>query len=63
MAGSAVCDDGLVIDLSAMKEVRSTRLRAPAASAPGCLGRARPRDAAVRPGVPGGEVSTTGIAG
>ena len=51
VTGNAVCDGGLMIDLSPMKGIRVDPARAHGAG-PGRrdLGRARPRDAGVRPG-------------
>jgi FAD/FMN-containing dehydrogenase len=64
VAGSAVCDDGLVIDLSAMREVRVD----PVARTARVAGGARWADVdratqAHGLGAPGGEVSVTGVAG
>jgi hypothetical protein len=64
IAGSAVCDDGMVIDLSAMKGIEvdpgARTVRAQAGVTWGELDRATlPFGLAT----PGGEVSTTGIAG
>lgn len=64
VAGSAVCDDGLVIDLSAMREVRvdpddrTARVEAGATWAE--VDRATQR---LGLATPGGEVSDTGVAG
>lgn len=64
IAGSAVIDDGLVIDLSAMKEVvvdpAAKTVRAQGGVTWGELDRATQRFGLA---TPGGEVSTTGIAG
>jgi FAD/FMN-containing dehydrogenase len=64
IAGSGVCDDGLVIDLSAMKEIHvdpgSRTARAQGGVTWGELDRATQRFGLA---TPGGEVSTTGIAG
>jgi FAD/FMN-containing dehydrogenase len=64
VAGSAVCDDGLVIDLSAMRgvEVDADRRVAhvQAGATWGVLDAATQRAGLM---VPGGEVSTTGVAG
>jgi FAD/FMN-containing dehydrogenase len=64
VAGSAVCDDGLVIDLSAMKEVRADpgagRVRAQGGVTWGELDR---ETQVFGLATTGGEVSTTGIAG
>jgi FAD/FMN-containing dehydrogenase len=64
VAGSAVCDDGLVIDLSAMKGVHvnptARTVRAQAGATWGDVDRATQLFGLV---TPGGEVSETGIAG
>lgn len=64
VAGSAVCDDGLVIDLSTMKGVHvdptARTVRAQAGATWGDVDRATQLFGLV---VPGGEVSQTGIAG
>jgi FAD/FMN-containing dehydrogenase len=64
IAGSGVCDDGLVIDLSAMKTVQvdpdRRRVRAQGGVTWGELDRATQ---AFGLATPGGEVSTTGIGG
>jgi FAD/FMN-containing dehydrogenase len=64
VAGSAVCDNGLVIDLSAMKEVRADpgagRVRAQGGVTWGELDR---ETQVFGLATTGGEVSTTGIAG
>jgi hypothetical protein len=64
VAGSAVCDDGLVIDLSAMKGVHvdptARTVRAEAGATWGDVDRATQLFGLV---TPGGEVSQTGIAG
>ena len=64
VAGSAVCDDGLVIDLSAMKGIQvdpvARRARAQAGVTWGELDRETQQFGLA---TPGGEVSTTGIAG
>jgi hypothetical protein len=51
LAGNAVCDGGLMIDLSLMKGVRvDPALRMASAPDRAYLGRARPRDPSLRPG-------------
>lgn len=64
IAGSAICDDGLVIDLSAMKTVdvdpETRRARVQGGVTWGELDRQTQRFGLA---TPGGEVSTTGIAG
>jgi FAD/FMN-containing dehydrogenase len=64
IAGSAVCDGGLVIDLTAMKridvDVSARTVRAQGGVTWGELDHATQRHALA---VPGGEVSTTGIGG
>ena len=64
VAGSAVCDDGLVIDLSSMRgvEVDDGRriARAQGGATWGDMDRATQRSGLA---APGGEVSTTGVAG
>jgi FAD/FMN-containing dehydrogenase len=64
IAGSAVCDDGLVIDLSAMRNVLVDTAARRVVAAGGATW--RDVDAATQAdglAVPGGEVSTTGIGG
>ena len=65
VAGNAVCDGGLMIDLSRMKGIRVDPDRADRARRAGAdLGRVRPRRP--RPSAwppPAGVISTTGIAG
>lgn len=64
VAGSAVCDDGLVIDLSPMTDVSVDPEAGTVRAGPGArwadLNRATQRHGLV---VPGGEVSETGVAG
>jgi FAD/FMN-containing dehydrogenase len=64
VAGSAVCDDGLVIDLSAMREVRVDPVARTARVAGGArwadVDRATQAHGLV---APGGEVAVTGVAG
>lgn len=64
VAGSAVCDDGLVIDLSAMDDVRVDQNARAASVQPGAtwadVDRATQRFGLA---TPGGEVSDTGVAG
>jgi FAD/FMN-containing dehydrogenase len=64
IAGSGVCDDGLVIDLSAMRESRRCRInrraRAQGGATWGDVDRETQRFGLA---TPGGEVSTTGIGG
>lgn len=64
MAGLSTCDDGLVIDLSAMTAITVDPLQRSAIAEPGLLWRDFDR-ATQEHGlaVPGGEVSDTGIAG
>lgn len=64
MAGLSVCDDGAVIDLTPMKDIRVDPIRRTAAVQPGVIW--RELDAATQAhglAVPGGEVSDTGVAG
>ena len=49
VAGTGVCDDGLVVDLSAMRAVSVDRATRTAWVQGGALGRRRPRDADARP--------------
>ena len=63
VAGSAVCDDGLVIDLSAMRAVHVNATARTARGRPAPPGRGRPGHPGPRAGHPGGEVSVTGVAG
>jgi FAD/FMN-containing dehydrogenase len=64
VAGSAICDDGLVIDLSDMDEVTVDPTTDTVRAGPGArwadVNRATQRHGLV---VPGGEVSETGVAG
>jgi FAD/FMN-containing dehydrogenase len=64
VAGSAVCDDGLMIDLSLMKDIDVDPERAVASAQPGVV--FGEMDKATQPyglAAPGGIVSETGIAG
>src|SRR5690606_24432017 len=64
VAGSAVCDDGLMIDLSRMKEIQVDAQRRRATAQPGVV--VGELDRATQPfglAVPGGIVSATGMAG
>lgn len=64
MAGLSVCDDGAVIDLTAMKDIQVDPIRRTATVQPGVIW--RELDAATQArglAVPGGEVSDTGVAG
>ncbi|MCZ2146871.1 MAG: FAD-dependent oxidoreductase, partial [Bryobacterales bacterium] len=64
VAGSAVCDDGLVIDLAAMKSIRVDPLARRARAEGGVLwGEYDHETQAFGLASPGGAVSTTGIAG
>jgi len=64
IAGSAVCDDGLVIDLSGMKSVRVDPFARRACVEPGCtLGDLDHETQAFGLAVPVGINSTTGVAG
>jgi FAD/FMN-containing dehydrogenase len=63
VGGHAVCDGGLMIDLSPMKRARPTRPPADHRAGRPDLGRVRPADPAVRPGRPGGIITHTGISG
>ena len=63
-AGLGTCDDGVVIDLSPLKQSRSTRRRAPPGSAAAARG-ARSTRATGEHGLatPSGIISTTGVGG
>ena len=64
MAGLSVCDDGIVIDLTPMKDIQVDPARRTATVQPGVIW--RELDAATQLhglAVPGGEVSDTGVAG
>lgn len=64
MAGLSVCDDGAVIDLNPMKDIRVDPVGRTATVQPGVIW--RELDAATQAhglAVPGGEVSDTGVAG
>jgi FAD/FMN-containing dehydrogenase len=64
IAGSAVCDDGLVIDLSAMRGVRvNPEARTARVQAGATWGDVDRATQAYGLATPGGEVSTTGVAG
>lgn len=64
VAGSAVCDDGLVIDLSAMKGIRVDPKARRASAQPGVLWGEMDRETQVFGlATPGGVVTHTGIAG
>lgn len=64
VAGTAVCDGGLMIDLSPMKEIRVDPLAREAVAAPGVLwGEFDRATAAHGLATTGGQVSHTGIAG
>ncbi len=64
VAGNAVCEDGLMIDLSKLKEisvdVESKKIKVGAGATWGELDKAAQKDGLA---VPGGVVSTTGVAG
>jgi FAD/FMN-containing dehydrogenase len=64
VAGNAVCDGGLVIDLSAMKSIRIDPVRRTARAEPGLTWGEFDRETqAFGLATTGGQVSTTGIAG
>ena len=64
IAGNATCDDGLVIDLSQLRTVRVDPVKRTALVAPGCVwGDVDHETQAFGLAVPGGIVSTTGVAG
>lgn len=64
IAGNATCDDGLVIDLSRLRTVRVDPARRRAYVGPGCVwGDVDHETQAFGLAVPGGIVSTTGVAG
>lgn len=64
IAGNATCDDGLVIDLSGLRTVRVDRARRRAYVDPGCVwGDVDHETQTFGLAVPGGIVSTTGVAG
>ena len=64
IAGNATCDDGLVIDLSGLRTVRVDPARRRAYVDPGCAwGDVDHETQAFGLAVPGGIVSTTGVAG
>ncbi len=64
IAGNATCDDGLVIDLSGLRTVRVDPARRRAYVDPGCVwGDVDHETQAFGLAVPGGIVSTTGVAG
>ena len=64
VAGNAVCDDGVVLDLSGMKGIRVDPVAGSARAEPGVLwGELDPECQAFGLVVPGGIQSTTGIAG
>ena len=64
VAGTAVCDDGLMIDLSGMKSVTVDASKREADAAPGVLwGEFDAATQAYGLATPGGQVSHTGIAG
>jgi FAD/FMN-containing dehydrogenase len=64
IAGNATCDDGLVIDLSTLRTVRVDPAARRATVSPGCVwGDVDHETQAFGLAVPGGIVSTTGIAG
>ena len=63
VAGKAVCDDGIVIDLSPMKGMRVDPAARVARAQAGRTWGVRSRDADVRAGYHRWAVSTTGIAG
>jgi FAD binding domain-containing protein/berberine-like enzyme len=64
VAGPAVCDGGLVVDLSPMKGIRVDPVRRVAMVQPGCVwGDLDHESQAFGMAVPGGIISTTGVAG
>ena len=64
VAGNAVCDDGLMIDLSLMKDIRVDAAAREAVAGPGLLwGEFDAATQAHGLATPGGQVSHTGIAG
>jgi len=64
LSGNALCDDGLVIDLSRMKRVRVDPERRTARAEPGVIWREFDRETeAFGLATTGGQISTTGIAG
>ena len=64
IAGNATCDDGLVVDLSMLRAVRIDPSRRVAHVSPGCVwGDVDHETQAFGLAVPGGIVSTTGVAG
>ena len=64
VAGNAVCDDGLVIDLSGLKKIQVDPVRRRARAEPGVLlGELDGETQAFGLATPTGNVSTTGIAG
>ena len=64
VAGNAVCDAGMMIDLSKMKSIRVDPVRRVARAEPGVIWREFDREAQTFAlGTTGGLVSTTGIAG
>ena len=64
MAGNAVCDGGIMIDLSQMKSVRVDPVNRTARAEPGLTwGEFDLETQAFDLATPGGQISTTGIAG
>lgn len=64
VAGSAICDDGLVIDLSLMKGILVDPVKRTARVQPGATWRDLDHETQLHGlATPGGEVSTTGVAG
>jgi FAD/FMN-containing dehydrogenase len=64
LSGNAVCDGGLVVDLSRMKSVRVDPARRTARAEPGVIWREFDRETqAFGLATTGGQISTTGIAG
>ena len=64
LAGNAVCDGGLMIDLSKMKSMRVDPVRRTARAEPGLTwGEFDHETQAFGPATTGGQISTTGIAG